>query len=52
MEAGSASDIGAFRRAFDAACEELGLKVPGLDVATRELLVARILSLLETARSR
>jgi hypothetical protein len=44
--AGTATDIGTVRRALDTACEELGLTMPGLDVAARERLVERILALL------
>lgn len=46
IEVRGTSDIGSLRRAIDAACEELGVKLQTLDVSMRDRLVARILTLL------
>jgi hypothetical protein len=38
-------DLGGLRRAFDAACQELGIGIEGLDVPKRERLVECIIRL-------
>jgi hypothetical protein len=38
-------DLGCLRRAFDAACQELGIGMEGLDVPKRERLVKCIMRL-------
>jgi hypothetical protein len=49
IEVDSSNDIATLRRAFEAACDELGIKIEGLDVPSRERLVERILTLLDHA---
>jgi hypothetical protein len=49
IEVRGTSDIGSLRKAVDAACKELGVKLQTLDVPMRDRLVARILSLLSSA---
>jgi hypothetical protein len=44
-------DLGCLRRAFDAACQELGIGIEGLDVPKRERLVACIIRLARQGES-
>jgi len=47
----SHTDLGCLRRAFDAACQELGIGIEGLDVPKRERLVECIIRLARQGES-